>query len=85
MKRFFLSLFALMACLLTFAATTVKIGDLYYSLGNTTATVVQDQSSDKSVYPSYISVTVPGSVTYNEYTYPVTTIGTSAFEGCSNL
>ena len=84
MKRFTLSLFALMACIVSFAET-VKIGDLYYSLGNTTATVVQDQSSDKSVYPAYISVTVPASVTYNEYTYPVTTIGASAFEGCSNL
>ena len=84
MKRFTLSLLALLACIVSFAET-VKIGDLYYSLGNTTATVVQDQSSDKSVYPAYISVTVPASVTYNEYTYPVTTIGASAFEGCSNL
>ena len=84
MKRFTLSLLALLAYIVSFAET-VKIGDLYYSLGNTTATVVQDQSSDKSVYPAYISVTVPASVTYNEYTYPVTTIGASAFEGCSNL
>ena len=85
MKRFFLSLFALMACLLTFAATTVKIDSLYYSLGTTTATVIADQTSDKSVYSTYISVRIPASVTYNEYTYPVISIGTSAFEGMSNL
>ena len=47
MKRFTLSLLALLACLLTFAATTVKIDSLYYSLGTTTATVIADQTSDK--------------------------------------
>lgn len=66
-------------------AETVKLNGLYYSLGTTTATLVSDQSSDKSVYKEYISVTIPTSVTYSNYTYPVTTIGTSAFEGCSNL
>ena len=85
MKRFTLSLLALWACLLTFAATTVKIDSLYYSLGTTTATVIADQTSDKSVYSTYISVRIPASVTYNEYTYPVISIGTSAFEGMSNL
>ncbi len=68
-----------------FAEKTVLIDGLYYSLGSTTAQVVKDQSSDKSVYSAYITVAIPASVTYNNYTYPVTSIGTSAFEGCSNL
>ena len=83
MKKFF-TLLALMACTLLYAET-VKIDGLYYSLGNTTATLVSDQSSDKSVYSAYTSVTVPASVTYTNYTYPVVTIGTSAFSGLKNL
>lgn len=85
MKKILFTLIALMVCALTFAATTVQIGDLYYSLGTTTAQVIKDQTSDKSLYITYISVTIPASVTYDNYTYPVTSIGASAFENCSNL
>ncbi len=84
MKKLTLFLLAMVACASIFAEN-VKINGLYYSLGNTTATLISDQSSDKSVYSAYTSVTIPSSVTYNNYTYPVTSIGTSAFEGCSNL
>ncbi|MBQ7530860.1 MAG: leucine-rich repeat domain-containing protein [Paludibacteraceae bacterium] len=73
------------ACLTVQAAETVKLNGLYYSLGTTTAALLADQSSDKSVYSAYTTVTIPSSVTYKNYTYPVTSIGTSAFEGCSNL
>jgi len=66
-------------------AEIVKLNGLYYSLGNTTATVVKDQTTDKSVYSQYTTVTIPASVTYNNYTYPVTMIGTEAFKNCSNL
>ena len=66
-------------------AETVKINGLYYSLGTTTAQVVADQSSDKSVYSAYTTVTIPSSVYYNNYTYPVTSIGSSAFEYLTNL
>ena len=84
MKKITLTLLAVMACTLSFAET-VKINGLYYSLGTTTATLVKDQSSDLSTYKAYTSVDVPASVTYNNYTYPVVTIGTSAFESCTNL
>ena len=84
MRKFFL-LLALMACSLTYAATTVLIDGLYYSLGTSSATVLADQSSGKTVYSAYTSVTIPASVTYEATTYPVTTIGTSAFESMSNL
>ena len=80
-----LLLLALIVSATTLYAETVKIGNLYYSLGTTTAQVVKDQSSDKSVYSAYTAVTIPASVTYNNYTYPVTSIGTSAFEGLTNL
>ena len=80
-----LFLFALIVCATSLFAETVKLNGLYYSLGTTTAQVVKDQSSDNSVYKDYTAVTIPASVTYNNYTYPVTSIGTSAFEGLTNL
>jgi len=80
-----LLLLALIVSATALYAETVKIGNLYYSLGTTTAQVVKDQSSDKSVYSAYTAVTIPASVTYNNYTYPVTSIGTSAFEALTNL
>ncbi len=84
MKKLTLFLLAIVACASIFAET-VNINGLYYSLGNTTATLVKDQSSDQSTYKAYTSVDVPASVYYNNYTYPVVTIGTSAFEYCTNL
>ena len=84
MKKLTLFLLAIVACASIFAET-VNINGLYYSLGTTTATLVKDQSSDQSTYKAYTSVDVPASVYYNNYTYPVVTIGTSAFEYCTNL
>ncbi len=84
MKKLLFTTIALAAYAISFAET-VKINGLYYSLGATTAQVVQDQSTGKSVYSAYTSVTIPASVTYNNYTYPVTSIGSSAFEALTNL
>ena len=64
MRKLTLSLALLMSALTAFAAETVLIDGLYYSLGTTTASVIKDQSSDKSVYSAYTSVTIPASVTY---------------------
>ena len=85
MKRFYFSLFIFLLSVTANLAETVKLNGLYYSLGSTTAQVVADQSSDKSVYSAYTTVTIPASVTYSGYTYPVTSIGTSAFEALTNL
>ena len=84
MKKIFV-LLAVMACTLAYGAETVLIDGLYYSLGSNTAAVIKDQTTDKSLYSTYTSVTIPPSVTYNDYTYPVTSIGTSAFESLTNL
>lgn len=84
MKKNIFTLLALMACTLMYAET-VLIDGLYYSLGTTTAQVVKDQTSGKTVYSAYTAVTIPANVTYNDYTYPVTSIGTSAFEALTNL
>ena len=85
MKRIILFLLVLISAIGLRAAEIVKINGLYYSLGTTTAQVVGDQSSDKSVYKNYTEVTIPASVSYGGYNYPVTTIGQDAFASCSNL
>ena len=85
MKRLFTIMVAVALCTAAMVAETVKINGLYYSLGSTTATVLSDQSSDKSAYKNLTTVTIPASVPYNNYNYTVTTIGTSAFESCTNL
>ena len=84
MRKIIFTLLALLACTISYAEI-VRLGDLYYSLGNTTAQVVKDQTTDKSVYSTFITVTIPASVTYNNYTYPVTSIGADAFEYLTNL
>ena len=84
MKKILL-LFSLIISANSLFAEIIKIDGLYYSLGSTTATVVADQSSDKSVYSAYTSVTIPASVTWNNYEYPVTSIGSNAFKNCTNL
>ena len=84
MRKIVFTLLCLMACV-GMHAEVVKLNGLYYSLGTTTAQVVADQTSDKSVYSAYTTVTIPATVTYNNYTYAVNSIATSAFESCSNL
>ena len=85
MKKLSFLLLALVCAMNLLADQIIKYGDLYFSLGSTTATVVKDQSSDDPTYKDFITVTIPDSVKYNSYTYPVKTIGTSAFSSCSNL
>ena len=84
MKKLTVLILALV-CATSMMAETVKINGFYFSLGNTTATLVQDQTTDKSAYAGFVDITIPASVTYNNYTYPVTSIGTSAFEALTNL
>ena len=78
-------LFLALFCSMSLMAEIVKLNGFYFSLGNTTATLVQDQSSEKTAYAGFVDITIPASVTYNNYTYPVVTIGSSAFSGLKNL
>ncbi len=61
---------------------------LYYNIdcANNTATVVPENDS----YPYYSyepsgELTIPSSITVDGHTYPVTSIGRSAFEGCHGI
>ena len=85
MKKFYFTLLALVACTLTHAATQIQVGDLWFELGNTTAKVIADMSGSKTNYATLTEAVIPSSVTYDSYTYPVTSIGTSAFENSPKL
>ncbi|MDE6006966.1 MAG: leucine-rich repeat protein [Muribaculaceae bacterium] len=69
-------------------AASVNIDGLYYELnspktGEATLTYQNTTTSNYSSLP--VSVVVPERVTYNNMGYAVTTIGKSAFSGCSKL
>lgn len=59
---------------------SVKIGNLYYSLnGDKTATVISGTNSYEGEFE------IPESITYNDISYTVTSIGRKAFYGCSKV
>ena len=86
-KKLFTLLLAVTASVGTMFAEPVQIGDLYYNLDATNQTA--EVTSQNSSYP-YWSTTIttaiiPTTVTYNEITYSVTSIGEWAFYGCTGL
>ena len=87
MKKIFTLSLALIACAGTIFAEKVQIGDLYYNLN--AASHMAEVTSQNSHYPywstSITEANIPQSVTFNAVTYSVTSIGESAFSGCSGL
>ena len=94
MKKFSLFRF-LPAILMSLVANVVSAHDfvvdgIYYNITSSTAPLTVAVSYQGSSYSSYSneytgSVSIPSSVTYNDNTYSVTSIGNSAFRGCSSL
>ena len=62
------------------SATTVKIGDFYYELSGTEATLTQHTS-----YQSLTQAFIPSSVISGGHEYSVTKIADNAFNSCSEL
>ena len=91
MKQFYLK--TLLLCLFTLAGTTVhawdaKIDGIYYFFYRTNKTAIvtyysNSSSQNKTAYSG--AVVIPSTVTYSGTTYSVTSIGNSAFSGCSGL
>ena len=77
----------LLAALCT-AATSLaynfQSGDLYYNTTSGTTVEVTYQSGSTN-YQGLTTATIPETVTYDGTTYSVTSIGESAFDGCSSL
>jgi len=65
----------------------VQVSDLYYNLDadNLTAEVTYQEQWSPSNYSGLTSANIPSSVEHNSKTYNVTSIGGSAFYGCSSL
>ena len=86
-KKLFTLLLAVAANVGTMFAEPVQIGDLYYNLDATNHTA--EVTSQNSSYPYWsntiTTAIIPASVTYNEITYSVTSIGNNAFYNCSGL
>ena len=76
----------ILLCLCLLAGTTTAfaydayIDGIYYNFSGNEATVTY---RDYSYYSG--AVTIPSSVTYEGWTYSVTSIGSSAFRDCSSL
>ena len=87
LKHLFTAL--LMLCATTVAAHDFEVGGIYYNILSETDKTVEVTCKGTS-YNEYSdeysgSVVIPESVTYNGATYGVTSIGSSAFDGCTGL
>ncbi|MBQ9296654.1 MAG: leucine-rich repeat protein [Paludibacteraceae bacterium] len=85
--KLFTLLLAVAASVGTMFAEKVQIGDLYYNLDATSQTAEVTHQNSRYPYWSTTITTaiIPASVEYNSVTYSVTSIGGSAFWGCSGL
>ena len=80
--RKILLIFCLLLSSLSALAYNAKIDGIYYNFSGRKATVTYRTTS----YNSYSGdIVIPKTVTYKETTYSVTSIGGSAFYGCSGL
>ena len=89
-KKLFTLLLAVTASIGTMFAwdyERVQIGDLYYNLNatNKTAEVTSQNRYDPFWSTTITTANIPTSVTYNSVSYSVTSIGSSAFYGCTGL
>ena len=89
MKKIFTLFFALVATT-TLWAEDFSVNGIYYNIltdkTNEVAVTYRGSSHNSYYYNEYSgSVTIPETVTYNGTTYSVTSIGSSAFYGCSGL
>ena len=84
-KKIFTLLLAVAASVGTMFAEVVKIGDLYYNLNNGTAQVTYQLRYNENNYAGLTDVVIPSSVTYNNVSYRVTSIGEIAFRDCKSL
>ncbi len=85
-KPFLLSLLVALLTTLSTHAYDFQSGDLYYNITSDSTVEVTYQVFDyKTNYAGLTNVNIPTSVTNNHTTYSVTSIGNSAFIGCSTL
>ena len=81
MKKNF-TLFLVLITTTSLWAQTFQVGDLWYNITSNTKPYTVEVTDAAS---SITTATIPETVTYNGTTYSVTSIGHSAFKGCSSL
>ena len=82
MKRIISTFFVMLLLPIAAYSYDAYIGCIYYNFSGSVATVTYKSTS----YNSYSgSVVIPASVTYNNKTYSVTSIGNNAFYNCNGL
>ena len=83
----FLALVASVGTIFAWDYERVQIGDLYYNLdaANQTAEVTSENSNYPYGSTTITTANIPASVTYDEITYSVTSIGNNAFYECTGL
>ncbi|MCQ2311531.1 MAG: leucine-rich repeat domain-containing protein, partial [Paludibacteraceae bacterium] len=88
MKKLLFSLFVAVFVATNLFASDIEVDGIWYDFDETnlTASVTYKGRSYYSYSDDYIgSVVIPASISYNNRTYAVTTIGSCAFEGCRGL
>ncbi len=89
MKTKLLSLWVALLATTALWAYDFQSGDLYYNITSRTepftVEVTYQNLWSKDNYRGLTSVTIPATVTYNNTTYSVTSIGERAFSGCTGL
>ena len=84
--KILLSLVAVLLTALSAQAYDFQSGDLYYEItSDSTVQVTYQEISSTTNYTGLTTATIPETVTYDGTTYSVTSIGESAFDGCSSL
>ena len=81
-------LLAIMAGSVTLYASDTQVDGIWYDFNSSTltASVTYRGSSYTSYSGEYTgSIAIPSSVTYNSVTYSITSIGTAAFQDCTDL
>ena len=82
MKKYLLTLLAILSILPTFVNAATLINGIYYNL-NSTQKTAEVTSKPSGKYTGIVSI--PETVNIGGVTYSVTSIGSSAFSGCSGL
>ena len=86
MKKTLLFLLLTLLSCTTLCAYTAKIDGIYYNFSEDNAVVTYQKYQNYTYMSDYSGdVMIPDSVTYNGKTYIVTSIGESAFSGCTSL
>ena len=83
--KILLSLVAVLLTALSAQAYSFQSGALYSNTTSDTTVEVAYQSKSSDNYQGLTTATIPETVTYNDTTYSVTSIGKSAFMWCSSL